>query len=86
MDLKIMSYNAKADVVLEKLVKKKQRGVIITSFFDNGKLVAVFKFSKVLSGVMRGMSKYVLPQQKEFIDDYLSKQGLTKKDYEVIIK
>lgn len=87
MKIKINSKTEKANQVLEKLSKKKQRGILITGHYNDQKLfVAIFEFNKMISKVMSGLGKYVLPQQKEFINDFFSKEGLTKKDYEVIIE
>ena len=86
MELKILSKNDKGRGVLEKLVKKKQRGVKIIGYVEDNNFIALFQFNKFLSAVSKGFEKYVLPQHKKFVDDYLAGEGLTKKDYEVIIK
>lgn len=86
MKINIKANNEKAQKVLEKLVKKKSRGTKIFGFVDQeNKYNAVFQFNKIIAGVMSGLGKYVLPQQQKFIDDHLKKEGLTKKDYEVVI-
>lgn len=86
MNLTIRSKTEAGAVVLEKLTKKKNKGVKIGGGYTvDGSYKAVFKFNKFLSKISQGFEKYLLPQHKKFIDDYLLGEGLTKTDYEVLI-
>jgi hypothetical protein len=87
LKIEIVSKDQEAIRVLEKLVKKKQRGVkIIGHLNEEGIYKASFVFNKILSAVSKGFEKYVLPQQKEFIIDFMSEEGIPSNKYEVLIE
>ena len=87
MKIKIICLTEKAIPIIKKVSKQKQKGTKITFYEDKSvnKWVMLMKFNIILDKIYKLNPDYMNKSYNDFIMDTLKKEGLTKRDYQVLI-